>query len=256
MPSFDAAQIVNVIGYTRVSRPHQVDSGAGLAAQRAAISSEATRRGWQVVRWIEDAALSGKNTQRPGLQEALRLLGARRSIRLADGLVVSKLDRVSRSVKDFAELMETSEKQKWAFVALDLSIDTTTPSGEFMAHVVAALGRWERRIGGIRTSEALAERRAAGVVLGSPRRTPNDVVLRILAGAQAGQTPTEIGHALDADDIPTPGGASHWLPSSVTCLLKSEARSAEHCRSRDCVACWRTRTQCPIALRGSEQRQA
>ena len=58
--------MTQVIGYIRCSTREQADSGAGLAAQRAAIKSEADRRGWQV-RWLEDAGESGKTMDRPGM---------------------------------------------------------------------------------------------------------------------------------------------------------------------------------------------
>src|SRR5215467_4612695 len=64
---------VNVVGYVRVSTAEQADSGAGLEAQRAAISAEAERRGWRLVQVYEDAGASGKSLNgRPGLQEALQ----------------------------------------------------------------------------------------------------------------------------------------------------------------------------------------
>src|SRR5215213_2892989 len=89
------------IGYLRVSTDEQADSGAGLDAQRAAILSEAERRGWSEVRFIEDAGFSGKDTRRPGLRLALEVL-ARGEAR---GLVVGKMDRLSRSLLDFTQIM-------------------------------------------------------------------------------------------------------------------------------------------------------
>ena len=68
------------IAYVRVSTEEQAGSGAGLAAQRAAILAEAERRGWAEVRFVEDAGFSGKDTRRPGLRMALEVL-ARRSVR-------------------------------------------------------------------------------------------------------------------------------------------------------------------------------
>src|SRR5213082_3042946 len=79
--------VMQVIGYVRVSTEEQRDSGAGLAAQRAAIEAECRRRGWQLVEVIEDAGYSAKDLKRPGVQIALDTLRKRE----ANALVVAKL---------------------------------------------------------------------------------------------------------------------------------------------------------------------
>ena len=102
-----------------------------------------------------DTASARSLVSRPGLARALADIerGA------ASVLVVAKLDRLSRSLLDFAALMERSRKQGWAVVALDLGVDTTTPSGEMMANVLAVFAQFERRLIGQRTREALAVKR-------------------------------------------------------------------------------------------------
>ena len=72
-------------------------------------------------------------------------------------LVVAKLDRLSRSVQDFAGLLARAEREGWAVAALDIGIDTTTPTGALIAHMVVAIGEWEARMIGLRTREGLAE---------------------------------------------------------------------------------------------------
>jgi len=98
--------------------------------------------------------------KRPGLASALEQLDADQ----ADTLVVSKLDRLSRSLLDFAALVERSRRNGWTLVALDLAVDTTTPSGEMLANVLAAFAQFERRLIGQRTKEGVrreAQRRHA-----------------------------------------------------------------------------------------------
>ena len=146
------------IGYIRVSTDEQAASGAGLAAQRAAILAEAERRGWQLVDVIEDAGYSGKSMKRPGIAAALDALRQKR----ADTLVVAKLDRLSRSMLDFAALMDRASHEHWALVALDLGVDTTTPSGEAMANVMATFAQFERRLIAQRTRDALAQTALGG----------------------------------------------------------------------------------------------
>jgi Resolvase, N terminal domain/Recombinase len=68
---------------------------------------------------LEDAGYSAKDLKRPGVREALRALGAGE----ANALVVARLDRLSRSMLDFAALMATAQKQQWALVALDCAVD-------------------------------------------------------------------------------------------------------------------------------------
>lgn len=154
---------VRAVGYVRVSTDDQADSGAGLAAQRQAIEAECERRGWELVALHTDAGASGKSlTGRPALLDALEAMDTGR----AQVLLVSKLDRLSRSLLDFAGLMARAQRDGWNLVALDLGIDLSTPAGEFMASVMAAAAQWERRIIGARTRDALAAKRAAGVRLG------------------------------------------------------------------------------------------
>jgi DNA invertase Pin-like site-specific DNA recombinase len=192
-----------VVGYIKVSTSEQADSGAGLEAQRAAINSGAERRGWELVHVFEDAGASGKSMNgRGGLQRALEAVEAG----TAEGLVVAKLDRLSRSLLDFAALMERARKRGWNLIALDLGVDTSTPSGEMMASVLATFTQFERRLIGQRTKDALAVKRAQGVVLGRPRRMSEDTVERIRELRRLEMSVSDIAHELNADGVPTATG--------------------------------------------------
>src|SRR4051794_7955703 len=104
-----------VLAYVRVSTEEQRSSGLGLADQRAVIQQAAILRGWADVEFVSDEGVSAKNLARPGIAWALEELAAGR----ASVLVVSKLDRLSRSLLDFANLMDTAKRQGWEVVALD-----------------------------------------------------------------------------------------------------------------------------------------
>jgi DNA invertase Pin-like site-specific DNA recombinase len=210
---------VNVIGYLRVSTREQGESGAGLSAQRSAISAEAVRRGWTVV-WIEDRGESGKSMKRAGIADALRLLKRKECA----VLVVAKLDRLSRSVHDFAGLLKLSRRQKWGVVALDLGVDTTTPTGRLVANVMMSVAEWEREVIAARTRDALAERRAAGVRLGRERVVDSAVVARIMCDTAEGWQPGAIARRLDADGIATPAGGRRWYVSTVSRIIEAERR--------------------------------
>jgi len=209
---------MRVVGYVRVSTEEQRQSSAGLDAQREAILHEARRRGWTVVELIEDAGWSGKDLRRPGIKAALEALERGD----ASALVVAKLDRLSRSMLDFAGLMAKAQKQSWALVALDCAVDTTTPAGEAMANVMATFAQFERRLIGQRTKEALAAKRSAGVRLGRPSSVPSEVAKRIRAERGAGATLRQIADGLNADAVPTPRGGSKWRPSSIEAVVRSE----------------------------------
>jgi DNA invertase Pin-like site-specific DNA recombinase len=202
---------MQVLGYVRVSTEEQTTSGAGLTAQRSAITAECEHRGWQLVEIIEDAGYSAKNLKRPGVQVALEQLQQHQ----ADGLVVAKLDRLSRSMLDFTSIMAQASKQGWALVALDCAVDTTTPAGEAMANVLATFAQFERRLIGQRTKEALAAKRAAGVRLGRPQSLPREVRDRIVAERDSGRSLATIASKLNTDAIPTAQGGRQWWPSTV-----------------------------------------
>lgn len=204
-----------VVGYARVSTTEQADSGLGLEAQRQAIRVECERRGWKLLGIEEDAGWSGKVATRPGLQRALAACKAGR----ADGLLVAKLDRLSRSMQHAAALLAEAERDGWALVALDLGVDLSTPSGEVMAHVLAAIAQFERRLIGQRTKDALAVKKAQGVRLGRPRTLPGAVVGRIAKERASGRSLQAIADALNADGVPTAHGGSQWWSSTVAKVI-------------------------------------
>ena len=200
---------MNVIGYVRVSTAEQAGSGLGLEAQRAAIEAEAARRGWELVEMFEDAGISGKTLgNRPGLGAALQAVESGD----ASALVVAKLDRLSRSLLDFAGLMERARRKGWSLVALDLGVDTSTPSGEMMASVLATFAQFERRLIGQRTRDALAVKRAQGVRLGRPREISTVALARIEELYRAGYRVKQIADALNDERIPTPRGGRWHSP--------------------------------------------
>jgi DNA invertase Pin-like site-specific DNA recombinase len=208
---------MQVLGYVRVSTDEQSDSGAGLEAQRRAIAAECKRRGWQLVDVIEDAGFSAKDLKRPGIKAALEVLEAGD----AKALVAAKLDRLSRSMIDFTALMATATKQGWALVALDCSVDTSTPAGEAMAHVLATFAQFERRLIGQRTREALAVKKKQGVRLGRPASISPQLARRIRSMRKRGLTLQEISDRLNRDGVPTPRGGAVWRPTSLRAVLRA-----------------------------------
>ena len=206
---------MRVLGYVRVSTSEQASSGAGLQAQRQAIIAECERRGWHLVETIEDAGYSARDLRRPGIQEALRALEAGK----ASALVVAKLDRLSRSMLDFSKLMAKATSEHWALVALDVAVDTSTPSGEAMANMLATFAQFERRLISQRTKEALAVKKAQGVRLGRPPTMPQAVVRRIQRQRARGDSLRKIADDLNEAGVPTAQGGVQWYAATVRHVL-------------------------------------
>jgi len=213
---------VNVVGYCRVSTQEQADSGLGLAAQKHAITAECNRRGWTLQNLYEDAGMSGKSLSgREALSEALRAVSEHR----ADALVVAKLDRLSRSLFDFAALMEQGRRQGWALVILDLGVDTTTPSGEMMANVMATFAQFERRLIGQRTKDALAVKRAQGVRLGRPPVLDPKVGEYIVDMRRLDLSYAAIARELNEALVPTAHGGKAWHPTTVRRIALAKTKA-------------------------------
>ena len=208
--------MVDVVGYVRVSTDSQGERGAGLEAQRRAIRAEAGRREWRLVEIFEDV-VSGKSLNgRHGLHAALEALRSGE----ASVVVVAKLDRLSRSLIDFAGLVERSRREGWAIVALDLGVDLTTASGEMLAGVLAVLAQWERRMISERTKAALAVRRAEGVRVGAEPRITGELAAWIRRQRRRGATLQAICNRLNADGVPTANGGQLWRPTSLRVVLR------------------------------------
>lgn len=198
--------------YRRVSTAEQEESGLGLAAQGTALYAEVGRRGWEVVSDLHDAESGGAMRKRPNLAVTLELLAAGG----ADVLLVSRMDRATRSLADWCRLVEASQREGWALVALDSPTDPTTAHGEAMTAMTVVFSQLERRLIGQRTREALAIKRAAGVKLGRPRIVAPEVVERIKRErSEDGRSWAEIARRLTADGIPTAHGATRWADATV-----------------------------------------
>ena len=206
------------IGYVRVSTGEQGESGLGLKAQTAAIEAACVLRGWDLIEVREEVKSGARADNRPVLRD---VLGALRSGE-ADAVVVAKLDRLSRSVVDAGHLLDEARKRGFNIVALDLGLDLSTPTGELVANVLAAVAQWERRMIGVRTSEALQVKIAAGWASpGWEARVPAGARRRIVKMAAAGMSQRAIVEKLNADGVPAVGG--RWHRGTVIRVLRQAA---------------------------------
>lgn len=207
---------MRVIGYVRVSTAEQTDSGLGLEAQRAALTREAQHRGWDLT-IIADEGRTAANLKRPGIRKALRLIAQGK----ADALATTRLDRLSRSVSDSAQLFHWFKAADAGLILLDFNLDTSQPMGELVAHFMAAMAQWERAMIAQRTKAALTALRAQGKPTGRPAiadQADLQRYIRRLHNAQ-GLTPAEIARRLNAEGIPTVRGGATWRISSIQSTL-------------------------------------
>lgn len=151
------------VAYVRVSTEKQADGGVGLEAQRAKLNAYASLYELDVVAVEVDAGLSAKSLNRPGLSRALAMLKSGE----ADALVVVKLDRLTRSVRDLGDLVETYfASGKAALLSVAEQIDTRSAGGRLVLNVLASVGQWEREAAGERTAAAMEHMAAEGLYTG------------------------------------------------------------------------------------------
>lgn len=201
---------MRAIGYCRVSTDEQGQSGLGLDSQKATVHSEVERRGWTFETMYADVA-SGKSMRgRRDFGRALRVL----AVGEADVLVVAKLDRLSRSVSDFAAVLALSQAEGWALDICDLGVDTTTPSGKMVAQIMMVLAEWEREMIGDRTKAALSVARSRGTRLGRPSNVDAETVRLIRVLRSSGKSWQGIADALEREAVPTAQGG-RWHGSTV-----------------------------------------
>ncbi len=215
----EPAPAVAMVGYVRVSTEEQGRSGLGLEAQRSAIEEAARRRGWQLVAIERDVASGRSRERRPGLDRALERCGAGE----AAGVVVAKLDRLSRSLLHFAELVEQSRREQWNLVALDQDLDLETPSGRAMAGVLAVFAQWEREMVSLRTCQALEAARARGIRLGRPPLVSTETLWLVRNLRRREFSFAHVADLLNAREIPAPMGGLWNAAAARRVYLRAEA---------------------------------
>lgn len=201
--------------YLRVSTEEQGASGLGMEAQLHAIEVEVGRRGWAPACIFSEIA-SGKSTHgRPMLAAALESLDRGE----VNTLVVAKLDRLARSVLDFAEIMARAKKHGWAVVCLDIAVDTSTATGKLLLNTVANFADFEREVISERTRNALTAARARGVKLGRPRSLPDEIRERIFAERDGGRSLRSIANDLMEEGVPTAQGGARWHAATIRKII-------------------------------------
>lgn len=143
-------------GYIRVSTEEQAREGVSLAVQEERLRAFVIAKGWELAELFRDEGESAKNLNRPGIQQ----LFARLRSHQFDVVIIYKLDRLTRSVKDLGHLLETFQKAKVAVSSLEESIDTTTATGKLLVNILGSVAQWEREANAERTRSAIHHLRA------------------------------------------------------------------------------------------------
>ena len=153
---------MRTIGYARVSTDKQADRGVSLDAQTEKIRAMAVVHGAELADIIVEAGESAKSLNRPGMQRLLALVDSGD----VQAVIVAKLDRLTRSVKDLCELLERFERRGVALISVAESLDTGSAAGRLVLNIMTAVSQWEREAIGERTRDALSHKRTNGERVG------------------------------------------------------------------------------------------
>ena len=148
--------------YIRVSTDKQAQHGVSLEAQEAKGRAYASLYDLEIVATCIDAGESAKSLNRPALKDALAHLEAGD----ATALLVVKLDRLTRSVKDLSVLIDDYFSSRFSLLSVSENIDTRTAGGRLVLNILASVSAWEREAVSERTKAALAHKKENGATLG------------------------------------------------------------------------------------------
>ena len=146
---------MRAVGYIRVSTEEQVKDGVSLDNQRRRIEAFCVAKEWELTHIYVDEGKTGSNLNRDGINE---LIADCKSGEY-DVVVIYKLDRLTRSVKDLGSLIEIFEKSGVAFSSVSDNFDTTTANGKLVLNILGSVAQWERDIIAERTKDALAHKK-------------------------------------------------------------------------------------------------
>ena len=226
---------MRVIGYARVSTERQAETGVSLDAQAEKIRAMALVQGAELSEIIVESGESAKSLNRPGMTKLLALVDAGK----VKAVIVAKLDRLTRSVKDLCELLERFERRGVALVSVAESLDTGSAAGRLVLNIMAAVSQWEREAIGERTRDALMHKRSQGERVGNiafgfrlasdgqhvePDPAEQQVLAEIQRLRSEGATLRGIAAALNQQALRTRRGTP-WRLESVARVLGTGSRA-------------------------------
>lgn len=163
------------IGYARVS-----SRGQSLELQIEKLRATGCEKIW------EEKRSAGQGRERPELDLALEY------VRAGDALIVTKLDRLARSLSDLNSITKRLAGKGVDFVVLDQAIDTTTPTGRFTFHILGAVAEFERDLIAERRDDGIEDAKNKGVQFGRKPKLRAKEIAELQAAHRAGESRTEI----------------------------------------------------------------
>jgi DNA invertase Pin-like site-specific DNA recombinase len=225
---------MKAIAYLRVSTDRQGDSGAGLDAQRAAITAYAAQHNIEIVRFEQDI-LSGSK----GIEHRLGLASAIASIHKGDALLIAKRDRLGRDQFLSMSLERLVQKKGGSILSADGLGNGDSAGDKFLKSILDAASSFERDLIRARTKAAMQAKRLNGDFLGKcpfgyqvidgkliADANEQAVIAKIVDARNAGASLREIAAVLTAAATPTKSGSTIWIHSSINSILKRQAQLA------------------------------
>ena len=222
---------MKAIGYIRVSTEKQADFGVSLEAQAEKVRAMAVVQGAELSEVIVDAGESAKSLNRPGMGRLFELVDAR----AVDVVIIAKLDRLTRSVADLAELLKRFERRGVSLVSVADSLDTRSAAGRLVLNIMVSVSQWEREAIGERTRDAMHHKRVNGERVGTVpfgyRMAPDalhletdpveqGILSRIRELKAAGYTTRQIADELNRQGFTTRRGTA-WRFQYVAVALRA-----------------------------------
>jgi len=154
---------MKIVGYVRVSSDKQADAGMSLEVQESQIIKYAELYDIGLGEIIVDAGESAKSLKRPGMLRLIELMDSN----LCQGVLIVKLDRLTRSVKDLCYLLERYFSKDKVLISVQEKIDTNSAMGRMVMNVVMSISQWEREATSERTKSVLQHKKTKGERIGN-----------------------------------------------------------------------------------------
>jgi len=222
---------MRAIGYFRVSTDKQADRGVSLEAQVEKVRAMATVHSAELVDVVVDAGESAKNLERPGMESVLSKVRSG----TVDIVIVAKLDRLTRSVKDLAVLLELFQRRDVSLISVAESLDTGSASGRLVLNIMVSVSQWEREAIGERTRDAMRHKKANLQFIGNapygyrlaadrkhvePDPSEQEILRKILNARRCGKSLRMIADNLNRRGLKTRAG-SPWRFEYVARVAKA-----------------------------------